>query len=273
MNLASKDATSKSELKKLVKQRGKLESEIVFSQSLLERHSALYEQSQSDPFTFVEQDRSSNPEQFSSIINIASSFNKTAVDQIAGVKGDIFAKCIIEMYRLMEMTDTQIDPLITPLLVEKLFLQPRSPGDDNKEFCYSCGANLDAKTAEWQVRRLVFESPEQRRQSATGKGRPHICKSCAALAFASPLKLTGESIIVKLEASSDSESTKLKLQDYLRMLTSKELHLSAGKYIILAAEKTQGGDSAYSKLGQVQYAIAKVADIFPVEVLTDFHFP
>jgi hypothetical protein len=267
-----KSASSKSELKKIAKQKEKLESEIVFSQSLLERCSDLYERSQSDPFAFVEQDRCSNPEKFSRIINIANSFNKTAIDQIAGVKGDIFAKCIIEMYRLMEMTDDQIDPLITPSLVEKPFLQPRSPGDDNKEFCYSCGANLDSKTAEWQVRRLVFESPEQRRQSAASKGRPHICKSCAALAFASPLKLTSESIIVKLEASSGGESTKLKLQDYLRMLTSKELHLSAGKYIILASEKTQGGDSASQKLGQVQYALAKISDTFPTEVLTDFYF-
>jgi hypothetical protein len=267
-----KNTESKSELNKLIKQKNKLTSEIIFSQTFLEYQSSLYEQSKGNPFILIEQDYHANPQKFREIKKIADSFNKTATDQIAGVKGDIFAKCIIEMYRLMEMADAQIDSLIDSLLTESPFSQIRSPGDDSKEFCYSCGTKLDSKAAEWQVRRLVFESPEQRRQSATGKGRPHICKSCSALAFASPLKLTGESIIVKLEASSGSQSTKLKLQDYLRMLASKELHLSAGKYIILASEKTQGGDSASQKLGQVQYALAKLADTFPVEVLIDFHF-
>jgi hypothetical protein len=266
------DETSKSEIKKLTNKKEKLEKEIVFSQELVERISRLYQDSQGDPFTFIERNLDSSPDSFKEIRKIAKSFDKTATDQIAGVKGDIFAKCLIEMYQLMELADEQIDSSITPLLAEKPSFRKRMPGDDNKEFCYSCGITLDSKTAEWQVRRLVFESPEQRRQSATGKGRPYICKSCAALAFASPLKLTGESIILKLEPITGSESDKLKLKDYLRMLASKELHLSAGKYIILASEKTQGGDSASQKLGQLQYALAKVADTFPVEVLTDFHF-
>jgi hypothetical protein len=264
--------TSKSEIKKLFNKKEKIEKEIVFPQYFAERISKLYQDSQGDPFAFVKQDLDVNPDGFKEIKKIAKSFNKTATDQIAGVKGDIFAKCIIEMYRLMELTDEQIDSSITPLLAEQPSFNKRIPGDDNKNFCYSCGITLDAKTTEWQVRRLVFENPEQRRQSATGKGRPHICKSCAALAFASPLKLTGESIILKLEPITARESNKLKLKDYLRMLASKELHLSAGKYIILASEKTQGGDAASQKLGQVQYALAKVAEIFPVEVLSDFQF-
>jgi hypothetical protein len=170
------------------------------------------------------------------------------------------------------MTDEQFDPLPARLLTEREVFQTRSPGDDSKEFCYSCGLALNPKTAKWQVRRLIFESPEQRRQSASGEGRPHICASCAALAFASPLKLTSESIVVKLEPIADKDKAKLRLKDYLRMSTSKELHLSAGKYIVLASDKTQKGDSAAQKIGQVQYVLAKVASIFPIEIFSDFRF-
>jgi hypothetical protein len=56
------------------------------------------------------------------------------------------------------------------------------------------------------------------------------------------------------------------------MLTNKEMHLSAGKYVVLASDRTNKGDLAAPKLGQVQYALAKVASIFPQEVLADFKF-
>jgi hypothetical protein len=118
----------------------------------------------------------------------------------------------------------------------------------------------------------MFERPSQRRQSSSNEGRPYICSSCSALAFASPLKVTEESIILRLEPTDGSTATELKIKDYIRMLTSKELHLSAGRYLVLASDRTNGGDFASQKLGQVQYALAKVASIFPVEVLADFNF-
>jgi hypothetical protein len=175
------------------------------------------------------------------------------------------------MYRLLETKPSE--PLPEPLLTEKPVLSAvRSPGDDSKEFCYSCGVALDPKTAKWQVLRFMFERPSQRRQSSSSEGRPHICSSCSALAFASPLKVTEESIILRLEPTDGSTATELKLKDYIRMLTNKELHLSAGRYLVLASDRTNGDDLASQKLGQVQYALAKVASIFPVEVLADFSF-
>ncbi len=273
VNTQLKSSTlSKSETKKLQKQQEKLCASLLFSLESIQQKLDLIERSDSNPLQLVELDSKESHDKFKDVLAIAKNFNKMATDQIAGVKGDIFSKCIMEMYRLLEMTEDQFDPLPTPLLTEQPIFQVRSPGDDSKEFCYSCGVALDPKTAKWQVRRLIFESPEQRRQSASGEGRPHICASCAALAFASPLKLTSESIVLKLESITGIDNTKSKLKDYLRMLTSKELHLSAGKYIVLASDKTQKGDSAAQKLGQVQYALAKVASIFPVEVLSDFRF-
>lgn len=266
------ESLPKSEVKKLQKQQNKLREGLTFAAESIQNKLDLINASDGDPIQFIELDMNKNFDKFKDIVAIAKTFDKTTTDQIAGVKGAIFAKCILEIYRLLEMTDDQFNPLPAPLLTEQVVFQARSQGDDSKEFCYSCGVLLDPKTAKWQVRRLIFESPEQRRQSASCEGRPHICASCAALALASPLKLSGESIILKLEPTVDKDKGKLRLKDYLRMLTSKELHLSAGKYIVLASDKTRKGDSATQKLGQVQYALAKVASIFPLEVLSDFQF-
>lgn len=268
-----KSGITTAEIKKLQKQQEKLRERIVFSADSARQKLKLLEQSDGDPFKLVELDKKEHPDNFKDIQRIANNFTKTATDQLNGTRGDIFAQCIAEMYRLLEITDEQFERAPPPLLTEQpISPESRSPGDDSKEFCYSCGAALDPKAARWQVLRFMFERPSQRRQSASGEGRPHICTSCSALAFASPLKVTDESIILRLEPVDGNAETSLRLKEYLRMLTSKEMNLSAGRYIVLASEKTQSGDLASQKLGQVQYALLKVASIFPVEVLSDFHF-
>ncbi|NJN74580.1 MAG: hypothetical protein HC799_18190 [Limnothrix sp. RL_2_0] len=269
----NQDNLSKKDFNKLTKQKQKVLDKLIFSDDFVKQKTEFLNLSHGDPFVYFELDQAQNPNYFNKIKLIAKSFTKTATDQINGTRGDIFAKCIIEMYRLLELKQEQFDPLPTPVLTEEIIPpRSRSPGDDHKEFCYACGIDLDPKTAKWQVLRFMFERPSQRRQSASGEGRPHICDACALLAFASPLKVTDESIILKLEAANEQSSTQFKLQDYLRMLTCKEMNLNAGKYIILTSDKTTKGDAASSKLGQVQYAIAKISSLFSVEVLQDFKF-
>ncbi|WP_339374423.1 hypothetical protein [Picosynechococcus sp. PCC 8807] len=259
--------------KKMKKEEQTLLSKVVFGEEFIIDKQKVFADSQKDPFKFLEIDKNKNQETFTSIAELSKKFSKTAIDQI-GKKSDYFVKCIIEIYRLLEiLKNNKFDPLPAPILTEEIIPpRSRSPGDDHKEFCYACGVGLDPKKAKWQVLRFMFERPSQRRQSASGEGRPHICDSCALLAFASPLKVTDESIILKLEAADNQISTQLKLKDYLRMLTCKEMNLNAGKYIVLTSDKTKKGDAASSKLGQVQYAIAKVASLFSVEVLQDFKF-
>jgi hypothetical protein len=267
---------TKAQQKKLQTQQSKLTAQIIWSKSSVQQKRYLFEDSKGDPFVFVELDKKQNGDNFKKIEAIAKSFTKTATDQINSTRGDIFTQCIVEMYRLMEGKTTEDIP--EPLLTEKpRFMVARSPGDDSKEFCYSCGVAIDPKTARWQVLRFMFERPSQRRQSASSEGRPHICASCSALAFASPLKLTDESIILKLESKDTNNHQNFrdkqeKFKDYLRMVTTGQLHLNAGRYLILASDKTSSGDIASAKLGQVQYALAKVASIFPREVLADFNF-
>lgn len=267
---------TKAQQKKLQNQQNKLTAQIIWSNFSVQQKRHLFEESKGDPFEFVELDRKQNRDKFKQIEAIAKTFTKTATDQINSTRGDIFTQCLVEMYRLMENEIKEDIP--EPLLTEKpRVMEARSPGDDSKEFCYSCGVAIDPKTARWQVLRFMFERPSQRRQSASSEGRPHICASCSALAFASPLKVTDESIILKLESKDTNNHQNFrdkqeKFKDYLRMVTTGQLHLNAGRYLILASDKTNKGDIASAKLGQVQYALAKVASIFPCEVLADFNF-
>lgn len=264
---------SKKDKEKLKKQRAKLSSKLTFSEDWLIEKQSLLQEIGCKPFEFVDRDRKLNTERFRQVYEISKRFDRKATDQINSTRGDIFTQCITEMYRLLELDEQDLDPLPPSLLSDvPPALNTRLAGDDSKEFCYACGVDLDPKTAKWQVLRFMFERPSQRRQSSSGEGRPHICASCSAIAFASPLKVTDESIILRLSPVNDEASSSIKLKDYVRMLTNKEIHLSAGKYIILASDRTNKGDLAAPKLGQVQYALAKVASIFPQEVLADFKF-
>ncbi len=255
---------------KLKQEIEKLCNQLIFSREVIEQKNNLLSEVRGDPFEFVKRDSQRNPDKFDMVVSLAKTFNDFATNQINSSVAATFSKCIREMYRLLEMKT--FDPLPPPLLCENPILPEwRSAGDDSKEFCYSCGVSLDPKTAKWRVLRFMFESPIQRRQSSSGEGKTHICTSCSALAFASPLKVTDESIVLKL-TSVKGEKDSVSIKDYVRMLTNKEMHLSGGRYLVLASDRTGGGDIAAQKLGQVQYAMEKVASIFPVEVLTDFNF-
>jgi hypothetical protein len=262
--------TSFKDRDKVRKQQAKLVEKIIFSRSFIQHKSPIFIQSGGDPFKFIEQDQKDNPNQFSAIAAIASKFTKTGTDQISSAKGDIFAICMLEMYRLLESSTT--DPLPDPLLTEKPLLpQSRSPGDDSKEFCYSCGVTLE-KSSRWRIARFMFERPYQRRQSGSSEDQPQICVSCSVLSFVSPLKVTDKSIILRLDPRDCRTNSQQKLKEYVRMLTSKDIHLSAGRYLVLNSDQTSNGDLASQKLGQVQFSLAKVASIFPIEVLGDFQF-
>lgn len=264
---------TKAQINKLNKQKEKISSQVIFTQDSVQQKLSLLQSSNSNPFEFIQLNRKNDPDKFKDIIDLYKRFNDTATDQINSTRGDIFTQCVLEMYRLLEK-QLPYDPKPEPLLSETpIKMEVRSPGDDGKEFCYSCGVKLDPKTAKWKVARYMFERPSQRRQSSSSEDRPYICPSCSTLAFASPLKVTDESIILKLKnVTQNNKSVNFQLKQYIRMLTTKELNLSSGQYLLLSSDKTASGDIASDKLGQVQYALAKVASIFPTEVLTDFEF-
>lgn len=271
LEVSEKQFENKNLPEKERKKQEKLRSEIFLSKTTIDQLLVLLEKSNGNPFDFFRLDQKLRPEKFRIIKSLSKNFDRIATDQINSTTGANFTKCFSEMYRLIESQVSAPSP--KPLLTEKPILSSlRLPGDSSREFCYACGNLLNPEDGEWKVARFMFERPSQRRQSSSSEGRPHICNSCSALAFASPLKVTEESIILRLDPGDFSTVFEIKIKDYLRMLTNKEMHLSSGRYLVLASERTSGGDLASQKLGQVQYALAKVASIFPGEVLTDFKF-
>lgn len=260
---------TKAKITKLQQKQDKITQQIIFTEDSIQTKFNLLGESQSDPFKFISLDREEHPDKFQEITSISASFTKNATDQINSTRGDIFSQCILEMYRLLENEPN--DPLPEPLLREQpRTVEMRSPGDDGKDFCYSCGTALDPQQAKWKVARFMFERPSQRRQSSSSEARPNICATCSTLAFVSPLKVTEESIIIKLGSDRKEGRQSLQIQEYLRMLANKEMHLSSGRYLVLTSDKTVTGDLASQKLGHVQFAYAKIASKFPLEVLTDF---
>jgi hypothetical protein len=269
-----KTGLSKAQVSKLQKQKDKIESQIIFQEGSIEEKQRFLEKSDGNPFEFIEKQKQTDL--LKPIQAIAKSFNKTATEQINSTRGDIFTQCILEMYRLLEnpKLETIPEPLLT---INPKILAARTAGDDGKDFCYSCGVTLDAKTVRWRVARFMFERPSQRRQSSSSEDRPFICSSCSVLSFASPLKVTDDSIILRLkpirEKSGYDDRVRLyNLKEYLRGLTTGELDITAGKYIILNSQKdkTNNGDIASQKLGLKQYALAKIASKLPLEVLSDW---
>ncbi|MEB3311973.1 MAG: hypothetical protein VKJ02_17245 [Snowella sp.] len=268
----------KTHFKKLKQQQEKLQSKIIFSLDSIAIKEKLFADSQGNPFEFIRLNIKQDSEKFKKIVEIARLFNKSATEQINSTRGDIFTQCIIEMYRLLEIP--QLDEIPKPLLtVHPKLYETRFAGDDGKDFCYSCGTALERNNAKWRVARFMFESPSQRRQSSSTEDRPFICSCCSVLSFASPLKVTDDSIILKLESkinnfNNDSKIKQLKLKDYLRGLVIGEVDIISGKYIILnsQSERSSKGEVASKKLGLEQYALAKISSKFPFEVLSDWVF-
>lgn len=212
------------------------------------------------------------------IKRISLNFTEIAINQITPTPAN-FNLLLDEISKLFLIIEkNNYDQIPKPLLYEfdqKIDSFIRLAGDDTNKFCYCCGINL--KGLKYPAHKLVFESPTQRRQSSSsGEKAPNICSCCASLSFASPLKVSHRNIIIKLDKKRDNQNFyQINLSQYLRMLTNKSLNLTAGQYLLLPSEHIfQNKEVIYAskKLGQVQYARAKIADIFPLEVLTDFDF-
>ena len=119
----------------------------------------------------------------------------------------------------------------------------------------------------WEGRRLVLTSPDQRLQSGTQQKRPPICGTCAALAFASPVKLTEDNLIILLHEGEDGAYL---YEDHLRMLALGELNIVAGKYLSVRCTEKMGDKLFIDTLGGEQYALYKMALTFPADVLARY---
>ena len=152
-----------------------------------------------------------------------------------------------------------------------------------KARCYSCGRNFSPKTEgekigfdakKFQANSFVFSAPSQRLMSGTGEERPRICPGCLTISFASPIKLVKGVTVVQLFR--DENSQPLSTEKYLQMLTLGELNLIAGRYLLIKCTdfvSERGGPEPVSeKIGQIQYALWRVAQTLPTEALEGMNF-
>lgn len=78
----------------------------------------------------------------------------------------------------------------------------------------------------------------------------------------------GTSITIRLRKADDDG--RYLLEDHLRMLALGEMNIVAGRYVMVACTERVGNDSLLDKLGGTQYALWKVASIFPADVFSRY---
>lgn len=220
---------------------------------------------------------------FDKALKLSYQFNRSGATQFSygtvkprGKKGKIEDKII-------EILSESVRPLNCPLasVDEMVPDHIHGAGDTVKNRCYSCGRSLPSKSesrrfkGKLEANRFVFSDPSQRLQSGSGQAQPSICLDCLSVAFGCPLKLTGGTIIVRLSSLGEGNEL-VSPEKYLRMLTLGELNLIAGRYLMIKCTdfvRERGGSKPVSeKIGQVQYALWRVAQILPTAALEKMHF-
>lgn len=216
---------------------------------------------------------------FDRALKLSYQFNRTGATQFSygtvkprGNKGKIEDKII-------EILSEQIRSLNCPLapIDETVPHHVHSAGDAAKNRCYSCGKDLPSKSetrrfkGKLEANRFVFSDPSQRLQSGSGQAQPSICLDCLAVAFGCPIKLAGGAIIVHL-SSPDEKNQLVSPEKYLQMLTLGELNLIAGRYLLIKCNDFIGSTPASDKIGQVQYALWRVAQTLPTAALEKMQF-
>lgn len=197
----------------------------------------------------------------------ARGYGATAQEQLNSAHKDIFPKIVWEMVRLAEgkYQPYSLPPLLS---VEPFSSGLRKAGDAHEGFCYSCGKDLAKGDPRFKSRRLLFEAPEQRAQSAGSGGPVDVCAVCAGLSLLGPVKLAEETLVVRLGGQGE---VRKEAQRALEQQVLNELGASAGDYIALRAterdkEDKKKGKPAPTVWGRKQYAIAKLATTLHPEV-------
>ena len=262
-------------LQKATKRKGKPQRVATLSTTFREeqvRHFRnLLNTSGGNPFEFLAKDQKARPDVFRPILQAAERFTERAGNQLATAVGAKLAGIVLEAYRLI---DGRIPLTEIPALFSTGPLAPaaRNAGDGSGEWCYSCGKALGKKETAYEVRRLLFSSPDQRPQSGSAALRPKACSSCAAIALTCPLKLSDQNVVIRLVPKTEAVGTDDYLRDYCRMLTIGTLNTSAGRYLsLVCTEQTAKGVLASTRLGKVVYAIAKLGLELPADVFCDFN--
>jgi hypothetical protein len=225
----------------------------------------------------------SNPDEtmmlFDKALKLSHQFNRTGATQFSyGTVKPRAKKGKIED-KIIEILNEDVKPLACPLTSVNEASQDRihEAGDTAKNRCYACGRLLPPRNeirqfkGKLEANRFVFSDPSQRLQSGSGQVQPSICLDCLAVAFGCPIKLAGGAIIVRLSYPNE-ENEFVSPEKYLQMLTLGELNLMAGRYLLIKCNDFVGSTPISEKIGQVQYALWRVAQMLPTDALDKMQF-
>lgn len=213
---------------------------------------------------------------FDTALKFSYKFNRTGATQFSygtvkprANKGKIEDKIIdilSEQVRILNCPLAPVDEIVQDTI--------HNAGDTVKNRCYSCGSHLPTRSevrrfkGKLEANRFVFSDPSQRLQSGSGQVQPPICFDCLVVAFGCPIKLAGGVIIVHL-SSPDEGNELVSREKYLQMLTLGELNLIAGRYLLIKCIDFVGSTPVSEKIGQVQYALWRVAKTLPSAALEE----
>ncbi|HWP91634.1 MAG TPA: hypothetical protein VNN20_05510 [Thermodesulfobacteriota bacterium] len=200
----------------------------------------------------------------------SSYYNRNASTQVIEKMGK-GKKLVERIKQLIQMKESEFHKLDTLLKDQPHFSFSRTAGDRANNFCYSCGCGLNETEPKLTANKFIFSSPSQRSQSNSSEGQPNICYDCAVIGFASPVKLVDEGFIATFQK--ENESDRYRVENYIRQYTLAELNLIAGQRIVLPCpynEHIPQKGSLNKIMGTVQYALYKLATLFPIEVFETF---
>lgn len=198
-----------------------------------------------------------NPEAYRQIRRAAQSYSATAREQLNAARGDIFRKIVWELVRLAEGEYEEYR--LPALLSTRPFISGRrAAGDAHGRFCYSCGKPSLKDETMYLSRRLMFEAPEQRPQSAGSSGPVKICAICAGLSLLGPIKISPEALVIRIGGRETLVAEQVR--QVLERQVLSELGTVAGTYLNLrATESDKKGNPAPDVWGRRQYGTAKLA--------------
>lgn len=216
---------------------------------------------------------------FDKALKFSGQFNRTGATQFSyGTVKPRANKGKIED-KIIEILSEQVRPLNCPLAPVDRMVQHsvHNAADTVRNRCYSCGGSMPPRNeirrfkGKLEANRFVFSDPSQRLQSGSGQVQPPICFDCLTVAFGCPIKLAGGAIIIRLSAA-DEENELVSPEKYLQMLTLGELNLIAGRYLLIKCNDFVGSTPVSDKIGQVQYALWRVAQTLSPDALEKMRF-
>lgn len=260
---------------KLLAQKQELEDSFPIPKARWASISGLCQKHDYDPFALVE-DVFSEGELAAQIKSLATRFNKTAADQINHPRGDIFAGLVFTLLELLQLEDRECQFSLPPLVCSQ---SPqgdvRPPGLGQDRCCYVCGATLRDTDPVFEVRRMIFFSPEQRLQASGRPSRPLCCLSCVAYSLICGVKQTDGTTIIKIHHPNEHLDT-WQTKQIRQALINKELDVQAGPYILLRTRERVLASGKWKPasevLGGLGYAYYTLANELPTALFSQMSF-